>query len=124
ALKQTQEVTLDLNPKGGPALLPKKTGLFGGKPIHFDVALPSFHGLFGEDGGIQGLFDLAGVPYAGMRTMASSILMDKAATKLALKALDIPALDYAVLKKPESGYLIPRLDLEKLLAPIGFPCII
>src|SRR5690606_40434695 len=35
ALKQTQEVTLDINPKGGPALLPKKTGFFGGKPIHF-----------------------------------------------------------------------------------------
>ena len=50
-------------------------GLFGrGAPIEFDVALPAFHGLYGEDGQIQGLFETANLPYAGMRTLASAVL--------------------------------------------------
>ena len=51
------------------------------KPIEFDVALPCFHGLIGEDGQVQGMFEAARVPYTGMRTMASAVLMDKVATK-------------------------------------------
>lgn len=128
-LKETQDVSLDVTVQDSTGkrgvLLPKKGGLFGGgKPISFDVALPVFHGLFGEDGQIQGLFELAGVPYCGMRTMASAILMDKVATKRILKALDIPHLPYAILRRPDEGYLIPKGQLEELVSDIGFPCII
>jgi D-alanine-D-alanine ligase len=95
---QTQEVTLELKPGRGGKLLPVKSGLFAkAKPVEFDAAIPAFHGLYGEDGNIQGLFELAGVPYAGMRTMASSILMDKAATKKILIAAGVPVLPYAVI---------------------------
>src|SRR5688572_18317377 len=73
-----REMTLDLTPTGQGVLVPRKRGLFGGgKSITFDVALPSFHGLFGEDGPIQGVFETASVPYAGARLMASALFMDK-----------------------------------------------
>lgn len=125
ALAQTMEVTLDVHGGRGGKLIAKKTGFFGkGREIDFDVALPAFHGLIGEDGNLQGLFELANVPYTGMRTKASSILMDKVSTKYFLRALGIPTLPFAVLRRPQKGYLIPESDLERLLAPVGFPCIL
>lgn len=129
ALKQTQAVSLDVNTQSAAGkkgvLLPKKSGLFGGgKAIEFDVALPVFHGLYGENGSMQGLFESAGVPYAGPRVMAAGLLMDKVATKRILKALDIPHLPYAVLRRPSEGYLIPKEQLNDLVDGIGFPCII
>lgn len=125
SLKKTQDVTLDITTGRTGRLLPLKKSLLGGGPaIEFDVAIPAFHGLFGEDGCIQGLFEMAGVPYIGPRVMAASVFMDKAATKKFLKALDIPHLPYAVLRRPAEGYFIPKDELEKLAAPVGFPCII
>lgn len=125
ALDQVRQVTLDVTQMGKGALLPHKQGLFGGgKADEFDVAVLAFHGLVGEDGGFQGLFEVAGIPYTGMRGMASALLMDKAATKHLLKSLGIPALPCAVLRRPVEGYLIPRAELENLLKGIGFPCII
>ncbi|MBI1300253.1 MAG: D-alanine--D-alanine ligase [Alphaproteobacteria bacterium] len=124
-MKHVTEVTLDMNAKRGGVLISKKTSLFGSvKKFPFDIAVPIFHGLNGEDGTIQGLFELVNIPFAGMRTKASSILMDKVATKYFMKALDIPVLDFAVLRRPVQGYVIPEDDLETLLEPVGFPCII
>jgi D-alanine-D-alanine ligase len=124
--KAAQEVMLDVTAGKTGRLLPKKSGLFGGKVIEFDVALPSFHGLYGEDGNIQGIFEFAGIPYAGMRTMGASILMDKVATKLFLHSLDIPVLPCAVLKRPATGYMMPKNEIEEAMrgAEIDFPCIL
>ena len=109
----------------GGKLIPKMQPFFGvAKEVEFDVALPAFHGLYGEDGNIQGAFELANIPYVGMRTKASAILMDKVTTKYFLDALDIPALPFAVLRRPKQGYLIPEEELEELLKPLGFPCIL
>lgn len=120
-----QEVTLDVTAGRTGRLLPKKTGLFGGgKAVEFDVAIPAFHGLYGEDGQIQGLFEIAGVPYAGMRTMASSILMDKGATKKFMQALEIPVLPYVLIRRPKQGYIIPGAALEKMIGGLNFPVIV
>ncbi|MCB1680725.1 MAG: D-alanine--D-alanine ligase [Rhodospirillales bacterium] len=125
AMKQVTAVTIDVRADRKGVLIPKKTGMFGSaKPVEFDVALPVFHGLIGEDGNIQGLFELANIPYTGMRTKASSILMDKVATKHYMQALDIPYLPYAALKRPDEGYLIPEEKLEAVLKPLGYPCIL
>jgi D-alanine-D-alanine ligase len=72
------------------------------------------------------LFELAGVPYAGMRTLASAVLMDKAVTKYVLRALGVPVLPCAVLRRPDSGYLIPPPEMAAAMkeAGIGFPCIL
>lgn len=121
-----EEVTLDVTGARGGVLVPLKAGGMFSKPktISFDIAMPIFHGLFGEDGNIQGLFELANVPYTGMRTKASSILMDKISTKYFLNALAIPTLPFAVIRRPEKGYLIAEDVLENILAPLGYPCIL
>ncbi len=125
ALAQTKEVTLDLLPKGRPALIPKKSGLFGGgKPVEFDAAIPAFHGLYGEDGQIQGLFEMAGIPYVGTRTLASSVFMDKQATKHVCRSLGIPVLPCVILHRPEQGYLIPEEDIREMLTGMDFPVIV
>jgi D-alanine-D-alanine ligase len=118
------EVSLTLGGAARGALAPKRGGLFGRRAaIEFDVALLAFHGLGGEDGQMQGLLEIANLPYTGMRTLASSVFMDKAATKRLLRGLDIPLLPYAVVSRAEGG-LPPADSLNSLLAGIGFPCVV
>ena len=57
---------------------------------HIDVMLPALHGPFGEDGTIQGLFEMMGVPYVGCGVLASAACMDKHYTKVLLRAAGIP----------------------------------
>lgn len=64
-----------------------------------DVILPVLHGTFGEDGTVQGLLELAGVPYVGCGVMASAVAMDKAIAKDILLAHDLPVLPYLVVKR-------------------------
>jgi len=118
------EVTLSLGEPGRGVLVPKRTGLFARRTAtEFDVALLAFHGLGGEDGQMQGLFETANVPYTGMRTLASALLMDKAATKRLLRGLDIPLLPDAVVARGRAG--LPSADaLSALLGNMGFPCIV
>lgn len=124
-LKKTIAVALDPKAEKGGRLIPKAFGLFSKpKPIDFDIAMPCFHGLYGEDGNIQGVFELANIPYTGMRTMASAVLMDKAATKRLLQSSGIPVLDYAVIKRPEKGTLPPQEEIIKQTESLKFPCII
>ena len=124
-LKQTRAVTLDMIADRGGRLIEKECGFFG-KPkiIDFDIAIPCFHGLYGEDGNIQGLFELTNIPYTGMRTMASAVLMDKAATKKLLQSAEIPMLPYAVLKRPDQGLMIPTEEIKEQTKHLKFPCII
>jgi D-alanine-D-alanine ligase len=116
------EVTLDIAAGGGGRLVPRKSGLFSRRPpAEFDVALLAFHGLGGEDGQMQGLFESANIPYTGMRTLASAVLMDKVATKRMLGGSFIPLLPHALIDRPETG-LPPAAALEPHIAGIGFPC--
>ncbi len=55
-----------------------------------DVVLPILHGPFGEDGTVQGLLELAGVPYVGAGVAASAVCMDKDLAKAVLRARGIP----------------------------------
>jgi len=126
ALKSVKEVMLDVSinheAKHKGRLWPKNNRIFKtAKPIEFDIALLSFHGLYGEDGNIQGLMETANIPYTGMRTMATSLLMDKIATKYVLKSNDIPCLPYATLKRPHNGYKIPPKDLKEATKHLSFP---
>jgi D-alanine-D-alanine ligase len=67
------------------------------KPI--DVALPIFHGSFGEDGAIQGLFEIYQVPYVGLNVTNSAVAMDKAISKALFKELDLPVGKYIEVKR-------------------------
>ncbi len=89
-----------------PGLLPRKAperkGLFGGKAAELeieplDVAFPLLHGSHGEDGTVQGLLELADLPYVGCGVEASAIGMDKLMAKVALRAAGLPVLpDYSL----------------------------
>lgn len=127
-LKTLEGVTLDLWPTvtGRGRLMPVKPGGLFSKPkiTEFDVALLAFHGLFGEDGRIQGLFELANVPYTGMRTLASSVCMDKAATKRVLAGSDIALLPSAILARPASGLLPSTSDVQAQMQDLSYPVIV
>jgi D-alanine-D-alanine ligase len=128
-LDQLESVTLDLCPnlESRGRLLPRQPKGFFSKPrvIEFDVALLAFHGPYGEDGPIQGLFEIASVPYTGMRLLASSLAMDKSATKRFLKGTGISLLPDVILNRPSSG-LIPKLeDIEESIGDaFSFPLIV
>ncbi|MGH7431506.1 MAG: D-alanine--D-alanine ligase family protein [Candidatus Methylomirabilales bacterium] len=62
-----------------------------------DVAFPVLHGTYGEDGTVQGLLELLGVPYVGCGVMASALGMDKVVTKAAFQQARLPVVPYRVL---------------------------
>ena len=64
-----------------------------------DVVFPVLHGAYGEDGTIQGLLEMVGLPYAGAGVLASAVAMDKEFTKKLLKAEGLPVGPYEVLHR-------------------------
>jgi D-alanine-D-alanine ligase len=72
-----------------------------GKAIPVDVAFPVLHGSFGEDGTIQGLFEMADIPYVGGGVMASSVAMDKEKTKIVWQSAGLPVVPYIAVKRHE-----------------------
>lgn len=120
-------VSLQIPPSGkaSPSLIAESGGFFGRRAsFPFDVALLACHGLAGEDGRLQSLFELANVPYTGMRVLASSVFMDKMATKRILASSGIPLLPFACLERPQIGLLPSRATLEKALEGFSFPLIV
>ena len=64
-----------------------------------DIVFPVLHGLYGEDGTIQGLFEIAGVKYVGCKVLASCVGMDKAYTKIIFEKAKINQAKYLYVKK-------------------------
>ncbi len=88
--------------------------------IHIDVAFPVLHGLYGEDGTIQGLFELAGIPYVGCGVLASAVSMDKLYTKIIVDSLGIRQAAYVPVYKKELaeiGEVCRRVE-DKLRYPV------
>ncbi|MBS3973399.1 MAG: D-alanine--D-alanine ligase [Actinobacteria bacterium] len=66
-----------------------------------DVVFICLHGRFGEDGTVQGLLELLGVPYVGSGVLASALAMDKVISKQLLKQANIPTADFLALRRDE-----------------------
>ncbi len=79
-----------------------------------DVAFPILHGTFGEDGTVQGLLELAGVPYVGAGVLASAAAMDKAMTKRLCVQAGLPVVDYLVLTRG-------AFHSQSVELPFGYP---
>lgn len=79
-----------------------------------DVALPLLHGTFGEDGTVQGLLELAEIPYVGAGVLASAVSMDKGMTKRLCSQAGLPVVEYIVLTRG-------RFNPESLALPFEFP---
>jgi len=93
------------------------------KRVPIDIVFPVLHGPGGEDGTIQGLCELAGIPYVGCGVVASSVAMDKATTKLIAKALKIPQADFITFEKQEIKNELETV-LKKIRYKIAYPCFI
>ncbi len=79
---------------------------------HIDVAIPALHGLYGEDGTVQGLFTLADIPYVGCGVVASGITMDKFFTKIVVDDLDIRQAQYVPVLRRELN------DMDDIVARV------
>ena len=84
-----------------------------------DVVLPLLHGPYGEDGTVQGLLELAGVPYVGSGVFASAAAMDKGHMKALLQAAGIPVGPYAVITPRQ--WASDRVAVRETVAELGFP---
>lgn len=74
----------------------------GGNP-DIDVVFPVLHGTFGEDGTVQGLLELADLPYVGAGVLASSVSMDKEIMKRLCAASGLPVAEYFVIRRHHPG---------------------
>ncbi len=88
-----------------------------------DVVFPVLHGPFGEDGTVQGLLELADLPYVGAGVLGSALSMDKDTMKTVLRAHGLPVPDFLALKRRDW-----RQDAEGCAAlvrdQIGYPCFV
>ena len=98
-------------------------GLPPGLRERLDVVWIMLHGPRGEDGTIQGLLELAGLPYVGAGVLASAVGMDKGAMKDMFRAHGLPVVDYLVVKRHE--WRRDPAAVERAVAKtIGFPCFV
>ena len=88
--------------------------------VMLDVVFPVLHGPYGEDGTVQGLLELANVPYVGAGVLASAVGMDKAAMKLVFAARGLPICDYVVLTRRE-WRRDERTWMRTIVDRLGFP---
>jgi D-alanine-D-alanine ligase len=98
-LKSGDRVMLPADPSAA-ALMPVGAG--SGQPsVTVDVMFPVLHGTFGEDGTVQGLLELAGLPYVGAGVLASSVGMDKDVQKRLFEQAGIPIVPYLAVRRSE-----------------------
>ncbi len=125
-LNPGQADKISLNELGAPsALIPGKekaplVRLTENLPFEpLDVVFPVLHGTFGEDGTVQGLLKLAGVPFVGAGVLGSAVGMDKDVMKRLLRDAGIPIAKY-ILHRSHEKDLSPTLVEER----VGFPCFV
>ncbi len=83
-----------------------------------DVAFIALHGRWGEDGCIQGLLEMLGIPYTGSDVMASALAMHKGKAKELFRLHNLPTPAYYTLTAPDAT------DLEGIHGDFGFPCVV
>ena len=77
----------------------KKSFVVKGKCLDVDVIFPALHGTYGEDGTIQGLFEMLDIPYVGCTHISSALTMDKEKTKMIWQSVGLPVVPYVCMKR-------------------------
>ena len=90
------------------------------KSLHLDVVIPVLHGPYGEDGTIQGLFELANIPYVGAGVLGSAVGMDKAVMKALFAARGLPIAAFTVVTARDWADTRAAV-LARVAAELGFP---
>ncbi|MBI3015890.1 MAG: D-alanine--D-alanine ligase [Candidatus Tectomicrobia bacterium] len=111
-------VVLPADPSCGGLLVLKQKAPPERVPI--DVAFPVLHGPRGEDGTIQGLFELAGVPYVGAGVLASAIGMDKAVMKALFQYRNLPNPPFTLVLRHE-WQSDPNREQDRIEKALGYP---
>ncbi|MBI4561125.1 MAG: D-alanine--D-alanine ligase [Candidatus Rokubacteria bacterium] len=94
-----------------------------GLASRLDAVFPLVHGPFGEDGTLQGLLELADLPYVGAGVMASAVGMDKVVQKAVLRAHGIPVAEHLVVLRSQ-WEREPEAVKSRVAAAVGFPCFV
>jgi D-alanine-D-alanine ligase len=84
-----------------------------------DVVFPLLHGPYGEDGTVQGLLELAGLPYVGAGVLGSAVGMDKVMMKRAFVACGLPTPAHVALRED-----FDKADLDRVEETLGYPCFV
>lgn len=87
--------------------------------IKVDIVFPVLHGLYGEDGTVQGLLELAKIPYVGCGVLSSAVAMDKLSTKIIVDAMGIRQADYVPVMGPELNQM--SLVVKKIEEKLSYP---
>ena len=94
-----------------------------GSPQKLDVVFPVLHGTFGEDGTLQGLLEMAAIPFVGCGTLASACGMDKITMKALFKEAGLPICRHTWLRR--SDWETDRSKvMRRIIREIGFPCFV
>lgn len=106
---------------GTPASLslPGGTITAGGRDIGFDVVFPVLHGPFGEDGTIQGVFEIAGIPYVGCDVTSSAVAMEKDLTKRLAVQAGIPTTRWRIVRAGDLAD--PTQAVDDIVDDLGLP---
>jgi D-alanine-D-alanine ligase len=98
-------------------------GLPAGVAGRLDVIFPLLHGPYGEDGTLQGLLELADVPYVGAGVLASAVGMDKATMKAVFRAHGLPVVAHLVVHRHEWATDAAAIA-RRAAAELGYPCFV
>ena len=126
--KGITRVNLDVSANAGDlwAWPPQRAGLFAKVPApvaHIDVAIPVLHGLHGEDGTVQGMLEMANIPYASSGVLGSAVGMDKIAMKQILKGAGFPVLDFVWFTRDQLKTEREAI-IEKIERKIKYPAFV
>ncbi len=97
--------------------------LKGPRRILLDVVVPAIHGTFGEDGTLQGLLEMAGIPYTGSGVLASAIGMNKVEMKTVFEAAGLPVVPHVVVTTAELDANVDSV-LDRVEESIGYPAFV
>ncbi len=116
---QTTAVTLtgDPNVRG---LIPVQSSSDLGNQGALDVIFPVMHGTYGEDGSLQGLLDMANIPYVGCGVLGAALGMDKEKMKMIFQTIGLPIVEYLVFKRHE-WERAPEKILDRVEQRVGYP---
>jgi len=107
----------------GLARVPTAGGLPASTAAGLDVVFPVLHGPYGEDGTLQGLLELADVPYVGAGVLASAVGMDKATMKAVFRAHGLPVVPHLVVRAHEWTEDAPAIA-RRVASELGYPCFV
>jgi D-alanine-D-alanine ligase len=113
----------DPSQKGLMRLEESETAMTTARLSEIDVIFPVLHGPYGEDGTVQGLLELADIPYVGAGVLGSALGMDKALMKTVFQAHGLPVVEHLVIKRKE-WERAPQGVMQHIEDTLDYPCFI